>query len=652
MGPTSQARFRCSTMDPSSKKRRKPLSQRWLEFCDRVAFSMVSERDLPPALEGVRLVVAAMAMKVRRLLVPQRLTDAMKRRASERVVEVETKGLARVIDFWEYLVGSLVSRVRSVGAWWLKLLVPSRQIKSAEKAVEEKSAALYRRAARKLQSVVQAITPLWLRRALQRYSRPFTPVYNFGVAWTKSRSWKKLLWAIPVAVFAMPLLGAIAASVVYSPDAVVRRYEKSLMTALEEKDEQAQQVCLQKLNQLGYRRMERAEFASALKLASQEGKWEDAVEQMRALAPLEDGGNAEAHLWLGEQLLVGKLTPPDRFERLEKHAQHALNNTSEREFASHSRAKYLTAFVLDRKGQRDEAKALMGELSEVNETLHFGLFQTALQERDFESARRHGRKVILFCERRVKEDAPESALTAPQHHSWTLATELLEGRDAALEIAATGFHAFPENQVLRQQYELFLADNLGAADSTSVATLEALRELNRVNPSNASANQFLGNLAILNPEKAKQVASTLSAEASIAVTACLGMGDQRWSQNDPHGALWFYQLATSIDPQSVAAWNNVAWLLGCVEATEDLDLALEAANRAVAIEQDARCFETRGQIFAKRKDWNAAILDLERAVNGSLPDSRPAHETLAMAFEALGDEEAASAHRRKAGIRK
>ena len=58
--------------------------------------------------------------------------------------------------------------------------------------------------------------------------------------------------------------------------------------------------------------------------------------------------------------------------------------------------------------------------------------------------------------------------------------------------------------------------------------------------------------------------------------------------------------------------------------------------------------ETRGQILLQLEHWRDAATELEIALNG-MPDSKPIHQSLAIAYEKLGRSEAARMHRQLAG---
>jgi predicted Zn-dependent protease len=101
---------------------------------------------------------------------------------------------------------------------------------------------------------------------------------------------------------------------------------------------------------------------------------------------------------------------------------------------------------------------------------------------------------------------------------------------------------------------------------------------------------------------------------------------------------------TDENPNNAAAWNNYAWALyQCPEA--DLEAALAAVAKALEMAPDNPSFrETRGQILVAQASWKSAVVDLEFALN-AMPDSTTIHKSLAVAYQALGDEQLAAIHR-------
>jgi tetratricopeptide (TPR) repeat protein len=109
----------------------------------------------------------------------------------------------------------------------------------------------------------------------------------------------------------------------------------------------------------------------------------------------------------------------------------------------------------------------------------------------------------------------------------------------------------------------------------------------------------------------------------------------------------FLEMALRQDNSDAIGWNNLAWVL-LQTPNPPLEKALVASNKALAVSpKDFRFRQTRGEIFLKLGRWKEAIDDLEYALNGA-PDATTIHQSLAQAYEALGNQELASVHRQYA----
>ncbi|KLU02930.1 putative transmembrane protein [Rhodopirellula islandica] len=116
-------------------------------------------------------------------------------------------------------------------------------------------------------------------------------------------------------------------------------------------------------------------------------------------------------------------------------------------------------------------------------------------------------------------------------------------------------------------------------------------------------------------------------------------------KGDPDRATLHLKLAAEHLPHSSAILNNLAVAMAEKE-DGDLEQALQISEKAIeSVSQPNPFFyETRGQILTKLGKHLEAIPDLERALaEESLANT--AHESLAVCFEALGEEELAEEHR-------
>jgi uncharacterized protein HemY len=109
------------------------------------------------------------------------------------------------------------------------------------------------------------------------------------------------------------------------------------------------------------------------------------------------------------------------------------------------------------------------------------------------------------------------------------------------------------------------------------------------------------------------------------------------------------EKANQQKPNNPGILNNLAWVLANSQPPE-LDRASELVNKAVELlPEDAQIRETRGQILVRKKQWQAAIVDLELALPKIKQESVPGvHKALAEAYEGIGNLELAKTHREKA----
>lgn len=94
-------------------------------------------------------------------------------------------------------------------------------------------------------------------------------------------------------------------------------------------------------------------------------------------------------------------------------------------------------------------------------------------------------------------------------------------------------------------------------------------------------------------------------------------------------------------------FNNLALALSQQE-NPDLERALTLVNMALkSVPNQPQIRETRGQILVKMKQYKDAIHDLEFALSAKV-EPKPIHESLAVAYEAIGLADLASTHRKLA----
>jgi tetratricopeptide (TPR) repeat protein len=245
------------------------------------------------------------------------------------------------------------------------------------------------------------------------------------------------------------------------------------------------------------------------------------------------------------------------------------------------------------------------------------------------------------------------SLQGDDYQAWAIAEELL-GNNARMRTVLTDWLKIdPNNQLARQ--------DLGAVN------LREFIELLRA-PA-PDPNQLAQHLRVAfelssNPEPLKQQLSSVyrhrsqipelrttfeklikSDDTPAPLSETLGTAAAL--EGDWKTAQTCLRRAVDKDPKAAVAWNNLACVL-YQGSDPQLDQALAAANKAIELSPDEFRFrETRGQVYARLAQWQAAINDLEFALNG-MPDAPAIHKSLAKAYAALGNQELAAAHQRYA----
>ena len=583
-------------------KRKRTLAARWHDFCERTAFRLLDERDVPPHLRGTSLLLAAVLHRIGRFFYPRWLSNAIRRRQAEQEVDVESRGFARFTEMLEGMATGVGYQLQAAGSWLYKLFVPEKLIKSTERAVAEKSADTYWGVRKFCKKIYDRVVPAWLRKRLGFFTRFLNAVYVFFTTWTKSRDWKKLAWALPALMLSLPLFGAVAASIVYTNQQKQEHYRLALQEAIDNREEKAETVLLQKLAQLGFRQVDLAEFGAALALVEEEedGKWDEAVARIRALAPLDDPdreGLAEAHLWLAGKLLGDEIEVAEdvKWDRIRQHAELARELSNNRQRYIRDNARLLLAKLRGRSGDVDGAYREMEELAGAIPSVSFELVQRAMLVRDIAMARKHARKVIDMCEALVPagtsavegEDPP---LTEYQFLVWSAAAELVDGKPAAEAALQRARKHHPNDEAIRLRLGTLIELPLRRADLASADTLALLKKVLAVYPESRAAADLLGNAVLNDQPIARDVVMQLIQANALPIDLCMELGDKRWSLQDAAGALWYYEQAAKIDGEfgSCLEQHRVATGLRRPD---------EGSAEGTRCRQSSGCFNQRSTVF-------------------------------------------------------
>lgn len=456
---------------------------------------------------------------------------------------------------------------------------------------------------------------------------------DFTGEWWYSRDWKKLAFATPAIVLCIPLLALIVLVPLYSEDNKILHYQTALLKATQSNDDALEQLYLKKLMNLGYQRQDRADFRRAMSVAG-DGKFEQAYEILKQIAPLEEPGFLFGHLWIASALLEGHIDEDRRWQVLETHTLHAKSLNE-----YHPLVQQLMIEVHLHKGDRASANRLMETNVAEMPSYHATLMHHYHQAGNRILAKKHALRAIDYFERKAD---PE--LTPLGHLRWAEAHGVLEDTDQQRRKLLESLKRFPRDEGLRNALAAFSKQQLINTSIDSEAIVDIFARILQADPEHEASWQLILDSFKIDVARAEEVLEQLKQQTSFPASFYKRLGDVYFQQKLHAKATESYTTATRLDPEAAVAWNNLAWLLGNIEPT-NLRAAMAAVNHAIATREEPRFFETRGQLWIKLENWEAAIADLERAINGRIPDLSAVHRSLATAYDRTGRQELAEAHR-------
>jgi len=481
----------------------------------------------------------------------------------------------------------------------------------------------------------------WLVWLLQPLWRPVAALGGFLYAWFATRQWRQLLWGLPAALMLVPVVLIWAYITWVGKGQVVSRYQLAVKEALELREYDRANLYERKLAQLGVD-TQRTEYRTALALAEEE-KHDEAYERMLRLAPEERPGYPAAHHWIVHQLMNGKIVEDsDEARRLAKvHLDHleTLQITGPYQ-------QYLGAMWLVQGGELEAAAEKLEPLVPALPSAAFERLRLDVALRRPEQARQDARALVTHMtglERRGTE------LGSSEFQQWLAAEEVLGNWQKMRSILERWLEVEPENEAARRSMAA-VSFRLAAQmlreplpDSAKIAQfwLTAL-EMN-------SDPELLNNMArslYASRNQTPAVRGVLDAFIDLPETPAellLVVGTEAAVQQQVDDARRFLAAVVQRDASNPVAWNNLGLMLS--EGPDaDLEKALDAVNRALELApREYRFHETRGQILVRLGRWEAAVEDLEFALNG-LPKLSAIHESLATAYKELGNTELARLH--------
>ena len=487
---------------------------------------------------------------------------------------------------------------------------------------------------------------LWLVWLLQPLWRPLAALGGFVYAWFITRHWRQLLMAVPALVMLSPFAAVWAHSMWVGKGQVVSRYQTSMKDALEAQEYDRVRLYERKLAQLGVD-TQLTDYRNALALAEEE-KLEEAYQRMKLLAPEDQDGYASAHFWLAQHYMSGMLVQEqivDSEEESLRLAKVHLDHLETLQLTGQYH-QFLSSVWLIREGRFQEASELLQPLVTIMPGAAFERMRVSKRLQRVEQAREDARALIthMTTQQQRGNDLGVNEL------QWWLAAEEVIGNLGQMSVILDKWLAIePDNQqaqvalarVYRQQAAQELREPLPDEQKIAKLWLQAAELEGRNEALVQTATELYENRGT-SPSYGR-ILNALRDSPSTPPKLLLAIGTQAAVSEQYEEAREYFKATLERDATNPVAWNNYGLVLGKGNDTQ-LDEALSAVNKALEIApMEHRFRETRGQILLRMQRWQEAVDDLEFALNG-LPELEAIHQSLATAYDELGEEELAKLH--------
>ncbi len=470
----------------------------------------------------------------------------------------------------------------------------------------------------------------------------FLASVDFAAEWWYSRDFRKLLKAAPAILLILPLIVMGLLSLRVTEASKIQHYRTALSDAEEANDLPTIELCQTKLNQLGFEYADEVEFMSAMELAN-DGDYEAAYARLKELAPLEEAGLGTAHLWIAMAIADGLIEKDaDASQRMELRKTHTRHASVE--IPDHPMTRRMQLDIKLQEGKLYESVEEIAELAKQFPDLHSIAAHAYRNNNETRKAHFHALRAISHYETTLAEnDAQRQFFPADYFRlaeSYNIANRYVD----EVSLLAKAAEQYPDDDELQAMYIKTLKARTSTASLNDVHMKDWMAQLARLEPSARELVLPLVNGIYSNDPVAIDLTERLLQLGLLSSEVYEGVGEVTLVRNDMNRAIEYFEKARLLNPKASFSQNNLAWIYANVEPI-NMDDALAAANQAIQHNPDARFYETRGQIHTKLGNWNKAIADLQKALNGAVPDMDAVHESLAKCYGQLGEIEQAKAHR-------
>ncbi len=466
--------------------------------------------------------------------------------------------------------------------------------------------------------------------------------FVFAGRWLATRHYWHLVGGIPAFLLALPLAYCMIRLPFYGNVAKARHYRAAAQEALTDKDYDAADLYFRKLYQLGAM-SDTVEYQAAIN-AFESGNKQQALEQMKNLAPESEAGFPAAHVWLARRYLnhETKLSHEQANQLAERHLHFALDREP-----GNAEARTLLALHFERVGRFDDA---LTELREVVRRLpEQGLTLAQLYARQgrWDAAQREVQKVLELYQRKEQQG---TKIGSVEYEIWATACLIMNDTARAEQILERAIAEHPNEAPLKEQLRIVCVSRADSLKAQRIEEHEQMRLLIRACQLDPDDKESLIRLGERLQRSNAQGDATVPSLESLFPTGQAPqllyaiMGTEAASQRDFMLAVKYLRTACAMNPQDAQSLNNLAWTLMKSDQGTDEE-ALSFADQAVQLRPDEPMYhETRGQILVRLGRYEEAVQELEYALNG-MKESAETHQLLAEAYEKLGQPERAAAHR-------
>lgn len=463
------------------------------------------------------------------------------------------------------------------------------------------------------------------------------PVHWIAGNWRKRRT-RDLFLGLPA------ILGMISVPLIIAKTQVHEQYLSAAyladgQDALKQKDYVRSEMLLTRVLQRHDATFSDAQYVMAV-LLDETGQQARAEKLFRILAPDDSRGNRDAHRRLA-MILAQKTTwqsSPLEISRLYWHLTAAGSNTSPEFLMAWGR--YSLA-IKDMNAARKYFEQAANTFPELWQAL--GLIDAALGHED--TARLNFQRSAEYHSEKLQADPKNESIRVDYAQVLMNLGRLNDAKD----VLEQGRLLNPEGKWSSLLASLSVSyHDLNAEQGKPVA--EMLGYLDKALTYDSNHGPALTRLMayakadVKGNNDLRAVLSRVIAEGQQPALAHLAMGNLCWMEGDRKAALFHFERALDIRDDAPALLNNLAWLISHDPEAPDLERAIALVNSALEKNPDNPSFlDTRGTIYFLKKDWNLALVDLEKALSG-VRDKSAVHSKLATIYKELGMSEIAEQH--------